>query len=99
MCFSSPAIRPVAATNCDLDDRLGIHGYTGRGQGRPSIEWAMAYLDASRLDGSLVTIEIAAFDDTPEGLASGPMKAVLVRERFTVTGPPQLLRCVQAPRW
>ena len=46
------------------------------------MEWAVANLDARRLDASLVTIEIAAFDDTPEVLASGPMKAVLVRERI-----------------
>lgn len=82
VCLSSPSIRPIAATTCDLDVRNGIHFDTGRGQGRPNMEWAMAYLDAGRLDASLVTIEIAAFDDTPEVLASGPMKAVLVRERI-----------------
>lgn len=59
----------------------GIHFYTGRGQGRPNIEKAMTYLDAKRFDASLVTTEIAAFDDAPEVLASGPMKAVLVRDR------------------
>jgi len=57
----------------------GIHFYTGRGQGRPNIEKAMAFLDARRFDASLVTTQIAAFDDTPEVLASGPMKAVLMR--------------------
>lgn len=83
MSVSSPSIRPIAATTCDLDVRIGIHFYTGRGQGRPNMEWAVAaYLGARRLDASLVTIEIAAFDDTPEVLASGPMKAVLVRERI-----------------
>ena len=60
----------------------GIHFYTGRGQGRPNIEKAMAVLDAGRLDASLITTEIAAFDDAPEVLASAPMKAVLVRERI-----------------
>ena len=82
MYLSSPSIRPIAATTCDLDVRIGIHFYTGRGQGRPNIEKAMAFLDAGRLDASLVTTEIAAFDDAPEVLASAPMKAVLVRERI-----------------
>jgi threonine dehydrogenase-like Zn-dependent dehydrogenase len=58
----------------------GIHFYTGRGQGRPNIEKAMAFLDAGRFDVSLVTTTIASFDDTPGVLAEAPMKAVLVRE-------------------
>jgi threonine dehydrogenase-like Zn-dependent dehydrogenase len=58
----------------------GIHFYAGRGQGRPNIERAMAFLDAARFDVSLVTTTIASFDDTPAVLAEAPMKAVLVRE-------------------
>jgi len=58
----------------------GIHFYTGRGQGRPNIEKAMAFLDAKRFDVSLVTTDIAGFDDGPQVLASAPMKAVLIRE-------------------
>jgi threonine dehydrogenase-like Zn-dependent dehydrogenase len=58
----------------------GIHFYTGRGQGRPNIEKAMAWLDAKRFDASLVTSVIAAFDDAPQVLAAAPMKAVLTRE-------------------
>ncbi|MFZ5747133.1 MAG: zinc-dependent alcohol dehydrogenase [Pseudomonadota bacterium] len=58
----------------------GIHFYTGRGQGRPNIEKAMAYLDAKRLDASLVTSMVVPFDDAPDVLASAPMKAVLTRE-------------------
>jgi len=65
--------------------RIGIHFYTGRGQGRPNMEWAVANLDARRLDASLVTIEIAAFDDTPEVLASGPMKRCSCASGFTVS--------------
>ena len=60
----------------------GIHFYTGRGQGRPNIEKAIAYLSAKRFDVSLVTSEVAAFDDAPQVLASAPMKAVLVRDRL-----------------
>lgn len=85
VCLSSPSIRPIAATTCDLDVRIGIHFYTGRGQGRPNMEWAVANLDARRLDASLVTIEIATFDDTPEVLASGPMKRCSCASGFTVS--------------
>lgn len=58
----------------------GIHFYTGRGRGRPYIEKAMAVLEARRFDPSLVTSEIAPFDDAPAVLAAGPLKAVLVRD-------------------
>lgn len=58
----------------------GIHFYTGRGQGRPNIEKAMAWLDSGRVDVARVTSHVAAFDDTPEILAGAPLKAVLVRD-------------------
>lgn len=58
----------------------GIHFYTGRGQGRPLIEKAMAWLDARRLDVALVTTQVTAFECAPEVLADAPMKAVLYRE-------------------
>lgn len=58
----------------------GIHLYTGRGQGRPLIEKAMAWLDARRVDVAKVTTVVAPFDDTPEVLIDAPMKAVLVRD-------------------
>ncbi|QWG15259.1 alcohol dehydrogenase catalytic domain-containing protein [Bradyrhizobium sediminis] len=63
----------------------GINFYTGRGQGRPNIEKAMAFVDARRVKTELVTTEVMPFDAAPEVLARGSMKPVLVRP--PVCGP------------
>jgi threonine dehydrogenase-like Zn-dependent dehydrogenase len=57
----------------------GINFYTGRGQGRPNIEKAMAFVDARRMRPELVTTEVVSFDDAPDVLARGSMKPILVR--------------------
>ena len=38
---------------------------TGRGQGRPNIERAMAFVDARRVRTELVTTEVMPFDEAP----------------------------------
>lgn len=57
----------------------GINFYTGRGQGRPNIERAMAFVDARRVRTELVTTEVMPFDEAPEVLGRGTMKPILVR--------------------
>src|SRR6185436_9443776 len=57
----------------------GINFYAGRGQGRPNIEKAMAFVGAQRIKIELVTTEVMPFDDAPDVLARGSMKPVLVR--------------------
>jgi hypothetical protein len=63
----------------------GINFYAGRGQGRPNIEKAMAFVDAQRVRTELVTTEVMPFDAAPEVLARGSMKPVLVRPPVSST--------------
>lgn len=62
----------------------GIHFYTGRGQGRPNIEKAMAYLSAGRIDVAAVTTEVAPLEEAVELLSRGTMKPVLTQSPSVV---------------
>ena len=57
----------------------GIHFYTGRGQGRPNFESALAYVSSGRVKPELVTTEVRPFHLSHEVLREPSMKPILVR--------------------
>jgi alcohol dehydrogenase len=57
----------------------GVRFYTGRGRGGPNVPAALAWVAEGRVDPSLITSEIASFDDAPAILREPSLKPVLVR--------------------
>jgi alcohol dehydrogenase len=57
----------------------GVRFYTGRGRGGPNVADALSWVVDGRVNPSLITSEVAAFDDAPAVLREPTIKPVLVR--------------------